>query len=187
MSLVKRPLTAAQLAANRRNAKKSTGPRTPEGKFRSSLNRLKYDPLSVKLTAVMIFWDENVREYRKMHRQLIALLLPQTFDQSACVTELAEAWWEKARALRGYPELHFRRDRVLAADERIEQGLENFIGAMRAQRRKGRYLLEVRLGAPFNSLAEMRCLVESQLEVVTEAERKFHGEIDAAGKSLPLI
>jgi len=33
--------TEAFLAANRRNAQKCTGPRTPEGKARSSLNALK--------------------------------------------------------------------------------------------------------------------------------------------------
>ena len=32
----------AQLAANRRNAQKSTGPRTAEGKKRASLNALKH-------------------------------------------------------------------------------------------------------------------------------------------------
>src|SRR5271157_615364 len=41
MSLRKSPtLTAALLAANRRNAKKSTGPRTARGKAFSRLNRL---------------------------------------------------------------------------------------------------------------------------------------------------
>ena len=38
MPLVKRTVTPARLAANRRAARKSTGPRTAEGKSRSSLN-----------------------------------------------------------------------------------------------------------------------------------------------------
>lgn len=42
MSLRKSPtLTPALLASNRRNAKKSTGPRTAQGKARSRLNSLK--------------------------------------------------------------------------------------------------------------------------------------------------
>ena len=38
---LKRAVTAARLAANRRSALKSTGPRTPVGKRRSSLNALR--------------------------------------------------------------------------------------------------------------------------------------------------
>ena len=43
MSLRKSPtITEARLEANRRNARKSTGPRTAEGKARSRMNGLKY-------------------------------------------------------------------------------------------------------------------------------------------------
>ncbi len=41
MSLRKNPLTPARLEANRRNAQKSTGPRTARGKSQSRLNRLR--------------------------------------------------------------------------------------------------------------------------------------------------
>ncbi len=41
MSLRKNPLTPARLEANRRNARKSTGPRTARGKSQSRLNRLR--------------------------------------------------------------------------------------------------------------------------------------------------
>jgi hypothetical protein len=42
MSLLKpRPMTPARLAANRRNALKSTGPRTARGKARSRMNGLR--------------------------------------------------------------------------------------------------------------------------------------------------
>ena len=41
MSLRKNPMTPARLEANRRNAKKSTGPRTPRGKSQSRMNRLR--------------------------------------------------------------------------------------------------------------------------------------------------
>ena len=42
MSLRKSPtLTPALIASNRRNARKSTGPRTAQGKARSRLNRLR--------------------------------------------------------------------------------------------------------------------------------------------------
>ena len=41
MSLRKNPMTPARLQANRRNAQKSTGPRTARGKSQSRLNRLR--------------------------------------------------------------------------------------------------------------------------------------------------
>jgi len=49
MSLRKPPtLTPALLAANRQNAKKSTGPRTPRGKVWSRLNRLRHGGFSAE-------------------------------------------------------------------------------------------------------------------------------------------
>ena len=58
MSLRKSPtLTAALLASNRRNAKKSTGPRTARGKAVSRLNRL---------------WDgTRSRDYLRLQRALL--------------------------------------------------------------------------------------------------------------------
>jgi hypothetical protein len=58
MSLRKSPtLTPALLAANRRNAQKSTGPRTRRGKAWSSLNRMKEGGRS--------------RDYREFFRALL--------------------------------------------------------------------------------------------------------------------
>jgi len=41
MSLIKRRVSEKRLAANRANARKSTGPKTTEGKARVALNGLK--------------------------------------------------------------------------------------------------------------------------------------------------
>jgi len=146
------------------------------------LNALKHDPLSIVLTEMIRFGGEDVREYRKMHRQLIALFLPQDLHQSACVTELAEGWWQKVRALRAPAWEGFRRDRVHEAEERIEQGLASLIDLLRLDSRKWRYDLEVALGGFFNSLAELRILIETHLEVVNQTAQEFDAPVELGAK-----
>ncbi len=54
MSLVKGPeLTPKALAARRRNAQRSTGPRTPRGKARASLNAFKHGRRAASLRRFM--------------------------------------------------------------------------------------------------------------------------------------
>jgi hypothetical protein len=186
MSLIhRRPLTALELAARRRNARKSTGPRTPAGKFRSSLNALKYAPLPPVLTEMIQFQGEDIREYRRLHRDLIALFLPQNSAQNECVTELAEAWWEKIRALHAPDREGFRRDNIRAADKRLEAGLRSLIGALRIGSRKWRYVLELSVGGRFNSLAGMRRRIEAQLDVVTRAAHDAESQAGAGSNCSP--
>ena len=56
MSLLKRRMTEAALAANRANALKSTGPRTAAGKARSRLNALKHGRRSSLATEYFRLW-----------------------------------------------------------------------------------------------------------------------------------
>jgi hypothetical protein len=67
------PISDKQLAANRRNAKFSTGPKTPEGKERSALNGFKHPHLG--LTALMV--DEDREAQTEFIRDFIADLNPQ--------------------------------------------------------------------------------------------------------------
>jgi hypothetical protein len=62
------PISEKQLAANRRNAKFSTGPKTPEGKERSALNGFKHPHLG--LTALMV--DEDRESQTEFIRDFIA-------------------------------------------------------------------------------------------------------------------
>src|SRR5262249_16792729 len=56
--------TQKQIEANRRNAQLSPGPRSPGGKFRSSLNALKHGAYSKNLLTP----DENDVELAKLER-----------------------------------------------------------------------------------------------------------------------
>jgi hypothetical protein len=69
---IKRPISEARLAANRANAKKSTGPRTPEGKQRSSLNGTRHGILA----QVIVLPKEDMDAYNKFTSDFAAALNP---------------------------------------------------------------------------------------------------------------
>jgi len=67
-------LSAARLAANRANAAKSTGPRTPQGKAKAAMNALKHG-----LTAsAPTLQHEDPQTYATLEQSLLADLSPQT-------------------------------------------------------------------------------------------------------------
>jgi hypothetical protein len=64
----KRPVSEARLRANRENAKKSTGPRTTEGKQRSSLNATRHSILA----QVIHLPKEDMAAYNKFTSDYVA-------------------------------------------------------------------------------------------------------------------
>jgi len=96
-------LSAARLAANRRNALKSTGPKTPAGKRRVSLNKGRDKELcSPELERELLARGESPRDFRRMHRDLIAIFRPGDSWEKGGVETLAFVWWKKARRIRGW-------------------------------------------------------------------------------------
>ena len=88
--------TEAQRKANRQNAKKSTGPRTEEGKARSSQNGLKHGLLA--RDAVMA--DEDPAEYDRQFQQLEENIFPKNAIEFALVSQIADAEWRLRRLTR---------------------------------------------------------------------------------------
>ena len=88
--------TTAQRKANRENAKKSTGPRTPEGKARSSKNALKHGLLA--RDAVMA--DEDPAEYDRQLQILEENLFPKNAIEFELVLQIADARWRLRRITR---------------------------------------------------------------------------------------
>src|SRR3982750_516552 len=86
----------AQIRANKRNAQRSTGPRTPEGKQRSSTNAVKH-----ALTAkhVVLPW-ENIGDYFELHGALLRRYHPETPAEMFLVDQLAQNWWRLNRSRR---------------------------------------------------------------------------------------
>ena len=82
-----------QLAANRRNAQLSTGPRTAEGKAVVSLNALTHGLRSRRV----LLPDEDPAEFEKLCDTLTAEWEPQTPTEGHFVTQIAVALWKLDR------------------------------------------------------------------------------------------
>jgi hypothetical protein len=97
----KRPVSERRLAANRANAQKSTGPRTPEGKRRSALNATRHGILS----QVLHLPEEEMAAYDEFTEPYVASLSPVGQTE----TELARAC----------ADLQFRLHRLSAAEHNL--------------------------------------------------------------------
>ncbi len=92
----KRPLSEKQLAARRANAQKSTGPRTPEGKARSSQNARKHG----FFTQTALLFYEAPEDFVALRDSYIDEYQPQTPTEMHCVMEMANAQF-RLRRVRG--------------------------------------------------------------------------------------
>jgi hypothetical protein len=96
----RRPISARKLAANRRNALLSTGPRTARGKARAAMNSLKHGILSRKLVIPEIEGEGAAREFHAMMADLTADLGPMGALEHLMVQEIGVAAWRLRRVLK---------------------------------------------------------------------------------------
>lgn len=152
MSLVKKsPISARQLAANRANARKSTGPRTPEGKENSRFNGLKHGLCAQPFRRVMSDLGEDPEEFDRFHRGLREAAEPANALEAQLVEDLAVLWWKKRRSERAQAGVQVReverltveRQRELHEVERlgVEQPAEETeeVGLLRAKDSRGKF------------------------------------------------
>ncbi len=86
-------MTSRQLEANRKNGAKSTGPKTPEGKRKSSQNSLKH-----RMTALdVVLSTENPDEYNLMRSAYHGDFAPVGRVESDLVDEMVTAKWRQRR------------------------------------------------------------------------------------------
>ncbi|HVN06172.1 MAG TPA: hypothetical protein VMT86_17240 [Bryobacteraceae bacterium] len=86
-----------QIAANRRNARKSTGPRSPEGKARVACNALRH---GLRARTTIILPEENPEEFYELHAAIQAHYQPQNPPEQHLVGDMANAEWKLARSER---------------------------------------------------------------------------------------
>jgi hypothetical protein len=85
--------TVKQIEANRRNALKSTGPKTPEGKAAVRMNALRH---GLRARSILIP-GENPADYDQLCAGLQAEWRPQTPTEQLLVEQMAVAQWKLAR------------------------------------------------------------------------------------------
>jgi hypothetical protein len=91
-----RPLSEARILANRENAKKSTGPRTPEGKAASSRNRLRH---GLRANKHFLLDNENPEDFLPLLDNLDATFRPVGEAEEMLVARIAADQWRLDRAL----------------------------------------------------------------------------------------
>lgn len=86
--------TKRQIAANRRNAQKCTGPTSPEGKAAASMNNLRHGLRA----RTIILPGEKLEDFDQLHAGLQDQYQPQNAAEQHLVDQAAIAQWKLARA-----------------------------------------------------------------------------------------
>ncbi len=89
-----------RVAANRRNAQLSTGPRTEEGKSWSRCNAIKHGILASSLLVTQGEGAEVEAEFNEFLDGLKTSLAPVGMLEETLVEQIAVCWWRQKRALR---------------------------------------------------------------------------------------
>jgi hypothetical protein len=89
-------VTPKKLAANRANAKKSTGPRTPAGKSRSSMNALKHGLFSARI----VLPHEDSAEFLKTRERMLRKLKPLDLAETMLCEAMIYLAWRTSRLAR---------------------------------------------------------------------------------------
>ncbi len=96
----RRPISERKLAANRANAKRSTGPRTAAGKARSRWNALKHGVLSESLIPEPLEHYESRASFDSLLEGLREEFAPATPAEGILVEAIATCYWRLARLVR---------------------------------------------------------------------------------------
>jgi hypothetical protein len=170
MSDRNRELAPWEIAARRRNAQKSTGPRTREGKRRAALNSIKWPRWSPPVRAALAKEHVPPPECRQLTRKVIALLAPSDEHTTRLVNYLTHNWWVKAITVGTMQRQIKARLDTSRIDRTLEEDLLALAMALSYWSRKWRYRLEKNLGEPFESLADLRAKIEARLPILKDCQ-----------------
>jgi hypothetical protein len=96
----KRPVSERKILANRRNALRSTGPKTERGKRTISRNAIQHGFLAREVVITAGDGEESLEEFHALVESLGNTYLPAGVVEEALVQTIATAPWRKARVIR---------------------------------------------------------------------------------------
>jgi type II secretory pathway component GspD/PulD (secretin) len=127
-----------QVAANRRNAQKSTGPRTPVGRTRAKLNALKHGLTAKEL----VIFDETEEDLSAFISELLPSLDLVGAHEEEIGQQIALAYWSARRARRAESGLfNLAGDHNGGVFQAMPQEMTNFVRFDAANARKIQNLL----------------------------------------------
>src|ERR1035438_7200623 len=96
----KPPTSERKIQANRKNALRSTGPKTERGKRTVARNAIKHGFLAREVVITTGHGAECVQEFHDLVEQLNEQYEPVGIVEESLVQTIATCWWRKARVIR---------------------------------------------------------------------------------------
>ncbi len=124
--------TKNQIKANRENAKKSTGPKTEQGKEIACQNSTTFGLYSNKLTINSKYHNEDRVAYDLLIEDLRTELDPQSFFQEHLIKKIANCLWRSQRA--AFAETAYINKQIDKIDDEIQKEL--FLHTYKMQKNK---------------------------------------------------
>jgi len=163
-----------RLAANRQNSLKSTGPKSSAGKRRVALNALRGNLCPVELEKQLRARGQDPREFRALHRDLMAIFRPKQPATFAAVELLARLWWQKACRIRAWV------GPGLPPTDRLDASLEEAMGVLVLTKQVRHEWWRTELSSVLGrralpTPAAVRCAIEARLSLfgATKARRRY--------------
>ena len=122
----KEAVSPKKIESNRRNAQRSTGPKTPEGKKVSRWNALRHGLLAKELVIPNGSGMENEEEFRELLSGLMEDLQPEGSMEEILVEEIAVSYWRLRRVIRSE---NGRIRQEFESDERMGPLMESLLGS----------------------------------------------------------
>jgi hypothetical protein len=111
-----------KIAANRQNALKSTGPKTPQGKAYSRSNALKHGLFAMNLFIGAPAKGESAEQYRGLLDRLTEDYQPVGAAEHLEVERIAACWWKLGRAWR------YENSQIRYQQAGVEERMQSLIG-----------------------------------------------------------